>query len=619
MIRRHVLAALDAGITAGEEDAARASLARIDWLLRRRARWRLEQALIDAALVSGEFAPGDVEGARHVQRVAALALRRTPAAEPTDRAAVAAAYGSVAAPRPARAPTATIAGALVATAAIAGVAGYIATRPGPAARSYQRPLAPPSAGAFRDGGVPLRDPALEAVLTGPLMDLLLAVDHPDAPDSDARHRRLIAALRAEPTLAAHGEPLASAWRDLLDDLDHWPEHSAERLSHAAGNVLRVSARSFSDRLAAAGLGYLVEGDALYGGETAQAALYVYRVEEVVFVKAGGVPRRVVSLRRIDHLNLVHTVLGMHSEELADPMLLLDQIDQHVATQVLPVLAPEAAFPLADTPWSATATARAFAAAAGAAIRAELLSALGADASAATRIAALLHERADLVESWRDTLERHHLRMIATDELFLPAGLLDQLDGLVPRYQHERVAAIEDELANLDGPRIASRCHALVAATVRRHEAEHGFDADRAAPLRYPPALEAETGDIHDRNGEPRWLVLHTRNELSAWLSQIANDPKIPELVIWDLASHAFSRPRWGTPESYVAIVVLEGLARHLGGNDHAPVIHDGAIDRDRLAAVATPIARASDADLRVAASALWTELYSEPLTAITDR
>ena len=65
--------------------------------------------------------------------------------------------------------------------------------------------------------------------------------------------------------------------------------------------------------------------------------------------------------------------------------------------------------------------------------------------------------------------------------------------------------------------------------------------------------------------------------------------------------------------------MLDGFARHLGGGDHAPVIHDGAIDRDRLAAVATPIARASGADLRAAASALWTELYGEPLTVITDR
>jgi hypothetical protein len=619
VIRRHVLAALDAGIAAGDEDTARAALSRTDWLLRRRARRRLERALIDAALVSGDLSGGDAESARHVQRVAALALRGTPAAQPIDRAAVAEAYAAARAVRPSRVPIATIAGAAVAVAAITGVAGYLATRPGPPPRNYQRPLAPPSATAFRDGGVPLRDPALETALTGPLTDLLLAADHPDRPGADAERIRLVTTLRAEPAFAAHGARLASAWRDLLNDLDRWPERSAGRLAHAAGDVLRVSARSLSDRLAAAGLGYVIEGDALYGGEHAQAALYIYRVEEIVFVTAGGAPRRVVSLRRIDHLNFVHTVLGMHSEELADPMLLLEQIDQHVATQIMPVLAAGAEFPLADPSWSPTAPAKQLATAAGSAIRAELRGALGDDTDDAVRIAALLHERAEVVEHWRDTLERHHLRMIATDELFLPDGLLDQLDGQVPRYQRERVAAIEAELASLDAPRIASRCHELIAATVRRHEAEHGFDADRPAPLRYPPALEAELGEADDRNGEPRWLVAHARHELGAWLAQIANDPKIPQLVMWDLASHAFSRHRWGTPESYVAVVVLDGLARHLGGGDHAPVIHDGEIDRDRLAALATRVAKASDAELRAAASALWMDLYGEPLIVIADR
>jgi hypothetical protein len=65
--------------------------------------------------------------------------------------------------------------------------------------------------------------------------------------------------------------------------------------------------------------------------------------------------------------------------------------------------------------------------------------------------------------------------------------------------------------------------------------------------------------------------------------------------------------------------VLDGLGRHLGGGEHEPVIHDGEIDRDRLAAIATRIAKASDADLRAAAAALWTELYGEPLLVIMDR
>ena len=53
MIRRHVLAAVDAGVAAGDDDAARAALRRIDWILRGQARRRLEHALIEAALATG--------------------------------------------------------------------------------------------------------------------------------------------------------------------------------------------------------------------------------------------------------------------------------------------------------------------------------------------------------------------------------------------------------------------------------------------------------------------------------------------------------------------------------------------------------------------------------------
>jgi hypothetical protein len=67
----------------------------------------------------------------------------------------------------------------------------------------------------------------------------------------------------------------------------------------------------------------------------------YRVEEVVFVKAGDQPRRVLGLRRLDQLNMTHSELGLDSTELGDPVLLLDQIDKHVPISTLPVLAPGA--------------------------------------------------------------------------------------------------------------------------------------------------------------------------------------------------------------------------------------------------------------------------------------
>src|SRR5437867_891467 len=71
VIRRHVLAAVDAGVAAGDDDVARAALRRVDWILRGQARRWLEQALIDAALATGVLATDAPAAARHVLRAAA--------------------------------------------------------------------------------------------------------------------------------------------------------------------------------------------------------------------------------------------------------------------------------------------------------------------------------------------------------------------------------------------------------------------------------------------------------------------------------------------------------------------------------------------------------------------
>src|SRR4051812_7726128 len=96
MIRRHVLAALAAGIAAGDDDAARAALKKIDLVLRRPARKKLERALIDAALATNELGGAvDADAARHVQRVAALIVARAQPEDVTDRDRVIAAYSAL--------------------------------------------------------------------------------------------------------------------------------------------------------------------------------------------------------------------------------------------------------------------------------------------------------------------------------------------------------------------------------------------------------------------------------------------------------------------------------------------------------------------------------------------
>ena len=620
MIRRHVQAALADAISAGDDDAGRAALASVDYVLRGRARRCYEQSLIEAALAANEFAAfGDVEKTRHVQRVAALQLANQPV-DVTDHAAVAAMYERLPPVRRSRFPIATLLVALLIAGAGAGAYAVVDSLPDKPKRAYAKPLPPPAAGAYKDGGVPLRDAAIEKLLVDEFTTLIVETsrDRESSYDSPSRKERT-QRLAASPAFAAHGPALQTAWRDMLDALDKWVHEPMSGPSFEATNrTLRAKIRAVSDQLVALGIGYYLEGDVIHAGGGVYPVIYAHRVEEVVFVMAGNQPRRVLSLRRLDRLNITKTLLGMQSAELGDPVLLLDQIDEHVATKILPVLAPDAPFPLADDQYQQTAEGRAIAKLAGAAVRAELMAALGTDAPAAQQIAALLAERNRMLETWRDELHRQGWRMSRTDDLFLPDGLVDQLEDKVPSSQRERVEHIEDEIARLEGPRIASRCHELVAATIRRHEAQHGLDDEREEMLRYPKVLEALLGPA-EVDGVPRRSVERARHELSAYTSQLANDPTTPQFSLWNIAQFAFSEDTWGTPESYAGVLLVEGLAKHLGIASEGAVIHDRQVDRARLAALATQLAQVPAPRLQEAARKTWLDLFGEPIVPIVDR
>ncbi len=512
----------------------------------------------------------------------------------------------------------------------ATVALYVWTRPDAPKRAYARPMPPPAAGAFKEGGVPLADAPIATLFIEELTALVIESDRDRQSgglDKDRAAHSI--ALIGAPAIAKHGPALVKAWAEMLAMLDRWvhvPDSVLSRLElgpadqaiHIA-REFRHKVRSVSDQLAAAGIGYYLEGDVLTRSTgAANALIYTYRVEEVVFVTAGTQPRRVLSLRRLDRLNMTHTLLGMQSSELGDPVLLLDQIDEHVATHVLPVLAPDAPYELADETYQRHDGA-AIAKIAGDAVRRELATAFGPDATRAHQIAALLAERALLIEEWRSIMDRKGWRIARTDNLFLPANLIESLEGDVPSYQRKRAIEIEEQLAALEAPRIASRCHQLVAATIRRHEAQHGLDEDREEPLRYPALLEEHLGDATDEDGEPLRRVSSARAELSAYTSQLANDLVTPQLSLWNVARFAFNDRQWGTSESYAAILIVEGLARQLKIPSPGPVIHDRQIDRARLATLLEPLAKLDGAALRTAARGLWRELYGEDIVLIVDR
>ncbi|MDB4956762.1 MAG: hypothetical protein JWO36_4331, partial [Myxococcales bacterium] len=174
-------------------------------------------------------------------------------------------------------------------------------------------------------------------------------------------------------------------------------------------------------------------------------------------------------------------------------------------------------------------------------------------------------------------------------------------------RRELVTALGSDASTAELAR--ARLHKLVTSSVRHHEAQHGLDHDR--DLRQPAAL-AMLGDPKSE------FAIRTRYELSAYLSQIASDMWLPQLTLWNLARHAFHGSQARVSEAYVAIATIEGLAHELHIALPGPLVHDGIIDRERLAAGVSAIAARSTTELRSAAARLWVTYFDRHLERIVD-
>jgi len=413
---------------------------------------------------------------------------------------------------------------LVVIVACSGVVAWLAATQ--AGRRQDRPEPPPAIGAYANGGKPETDPDLEDLFGEQLAELAVATDEARHGKSESERERAWTTkqLRGAPAIVAHGPWLYAAWLDLLDSLARWSDAPfGSRGYHDAEHDLRMRAHELTAQLATLGLAYYVDAAVFVDHGRAHAVTLAYRVENVSFIYVAGEPHRVLTLRRLDRLNAERRLLGMQSEELGDPVVLLDQIEDFVSDRLAPVIAG-GGYELGDD----RASVRELGVAAGEAVRRELA----------------------------------------------------------------RPGSVAD----------------FVVATVRRHEARHAYDLDRDQPPRAPDALAAYLG-THARDA----FGIRARAELAAYLSQIADDPMTPQLALWNLATQAFHVEHWGQAESYVAVVVLEGLARHSGAAATHPLVRDGQLDRGQLAALAMPLARLSDGELRAAARELWRELYGEPL------
>ncbi len=243
-------------------------------------------------------------------------------------------------------------------------------------------------GAFLTSGTPADEPAIEHVLADDLADFVRETDedvHGSSAAAIARPAHALA-LRASPAMAAYGPALAGAWAHLIDALGGWDKATSKQ--HLA--ELRAAAHGVSEELAALGIGYHLEANAFRD----HAIVFAFRVEDVAYEHAGDTAVRVLSLRRIDQLDVEQALLGMQTEDGADPVVMLDQIDELARTK----LAEPDRFPVGDDAWSATPDGQRISAAAGAAIGHELA---GHDAARAIVATVRRHEARHAIDIMRD--------------------------------------------------------------------------------------------------------------------------------------------------------------------------------------------------------------------------
>ncbi len=639
MAKDRVIEALTPAVAAGDPGVAYEQLTRVEWLLRGRARRILAGALTDAAHRAGEAGLGhDPATVQHVLRVASLQLRGLGGVDLGNRDEVLRAYDSSAPPAPrARFPLATVAASAVAL-AVAGLLGWQLTRaPGAAplpppppprpvvaaAPDFSTPLPrrvmpAPSASAYTSGGVPLPEPLLEKAFADTLPHLVVATDavaHGRKDAADER-KRLEAELHAPELLAALGPRAAARWNDLLATLAEISrmKPEGERFTNAAMR-LHDAAGLLDDELARAGLAYQVDADT-WGGQTAgHAAFYLYKVEEVLFVQGGAEPTRVLVVRRLDKLNVTRAALGMQAEYLRDPLVLRQELEAHAVTRVLPAIDAEKPLKLGDPEWNQSDDGRAVAKAAGEVARAEMNGPLGADVIRARVVGVLLFDRENTVSSWRQQAAGH-FRIGRVETALLPAELFMGLRGTVDDASLQYGGKLDVRLAELDVEGVVARVADLLTPSVARHEAQHGRDDARDAPLGLPAALAEILGPERDEQNRPNHLATSAKYELSAYLAQIASNPELARLDLILLSHYAFDRQEWGRAESFVAAFVVAEIARELGVPLDGPVIHDRQIDRARLGKALRATLVHSTAEVQAAAARAWAALFGEPLVVL---
>jgi hypothetical protein len=379
--------------------------------------------------------------------------------------------------------------------------------------------------------------------------------------------------------------------------------AADRFAQAVTTVNGV--------LAAAGLGYHLDGDVITSANRRVVLLFCFAVERITLHRRGKEVASALWLRRIDQLNWDYQLLGFSSPGRRQPVVLIDSIEARLVTSVLPaqVAGPERLWGLESRLDPAL-------------LRDRVLELTRAELSGVTRageaakLGELLEQRRAIYTALDTKLSERvtppgSARVELPDRLVEPEENAREIDPLLTPAQRKQLAVLREQLI---APEIKATFAALVEAwgySVATHEAQHWFDG--RARLKMPAALQKRVGPAVDRRGAQRELARVALAETSAYLAQIAADEHFPRVDLALLVGYLFDPQFAGTPESHAALVILETIAKELQAAPAEPLYQGRTVDQKSIAKTYAELAGKNGDQLRRAARAAWKTLFGREL------
>ena len=430
-----------------------------------------------------------------------------------------------------------------------------------------------------------------------------------------------AALREAEVPAALGPGAATALREVLTTAKAAARAAPE--DDSSVTAFEIATARLDDALIASGLPYFVDASVIVdeSRSTRLVLLYEFAIASSDLHASGEARVRAVQLRRLDRLNWSHTLLGFVNPHRPYAVVLLDQIDEQLVNNVLPALAPDAAMPLMasdaegdSAPVVSPPQAVAISVRAGKNVRAEVDELLGQGAAAARELGDAVRARRALFEKWNQRLRARGVSVKYPSKLELDVGAIErEMSSSMPRGELEDLRSIQKRIDRPDVSQAYAVLRDAFVASVERHEVQHRLD--QIHPITTPKAVDALVSPGGGRAGEN--LRDHIKNELSAYLAQLARDEPLARTTFTMLLRFLADPRVRGSAESYAALIATEELASELGIAGASPLLHDRLIDDARVDLAHRELTTVPAPKLRDAARKVWSRLYGADLAPLT--